>query len=210
MINDKMIESDPSIKGFITTLYKITHDKDLEHIIRFIDNGNKIEIVNLKVFTQDVLNKYFRHQRFSSFVRQLNIYGFNKINIKKRYIFENKYFKKNCPELLYYIKRKINSNKIENNIRSVDDIKQEINEVRVTLLDQKKKYEAMVEKNRELIEDNKLILLEILNTKKDIEVKIEDLLKNIMMFTSKKNEETKTNSEENNNKIVVYNNKEKP
>lgn len=95
-------------------------------------NGDSFVIVDVEKFSQTVLPKYFKHSKFTSFVRQLNFYGFRKIrsdhhesntlgvashdgdddssndgSTKKvtSVRFYHEFFQANRPELLYRIQR---------------------------------------------------------------------------------------------------------
>ena len=55
-------------------------------IVHWGDDGTTFIIEDSIKFSVTVLPKYFNHKKFSSFVRQLNMYGFNKINRQQRTI----------------------------------------------------------------------------------------------------------------------------
>ena len=61
------------------------------------------------MFSEKVLPIYFNHNNYSSFIRQLNMYGFRKENKErktKQEEYKNENFKRGHPELLQNIIRK--------------------------------------------------------------------------------------------------------
>ncbi|KAI0723874.1 hypothetical protein C8T65DRAFT_691713 [Cerioporus squamosus] len=69
-----------SVPRFLLKLYEILSDPGNEHLIKWSDAGDSFYIFNQERFAREVLGKWFKHQNFSSFVRQLNLYGFRKIS----------------------------------------------------------------------------------------------------------------------------------
>ena len=50
-----------------------------ESLIQWSENGSTVMVLDEKQFAQTVLPKYFKHNNMDSFVRQMNIYGFKKV-----------------------------------------------------------------------------------------------------------------------------------
>lgn len=58
-------------------------DAELASIIRWDKTGSFICVLSVPRLESLVLPIYFRHSKFSSFVRQLNMYGFSKCKPEK-------------------------------------------------------------------------------------------------------------------------------
>lgn len=54
-------------------------DPSTDELIRWSPSGKSIFICHSERFSQELLPRFFLHRRFSSFVRQLNMYGFHKL-----------------------------------------------------------------------------------------------------------------------------------
>ena len=86
-------------KVFLKKLNSMLNDPDNEKYIKWDEKTNAILIKNKETFSEKVLPKCFNHKNFSSFVRQLNSYGFSKKKgIKNRLMYENKNFYKNMTD----------------------------------------------------------------------------------------------------------------
>ena len=83
MINNKRtrtrMTSNNNKKSFLSKLYDILNDINYNEIISWNKEGTGIIIKNTIALCQSVLPKYYNHHNYSSFVRQLNLYGFHKI-----------------------------------------------------------------------------------------------------------------------------------
>ena len=63
------------ITQFLSNLWKMVNDLSICHIISWHSNHrNAFTVHNRDLFCSLILTKYFKHNKFSSFVRQLNIY----------------------------------------------------------------------------------------------------------------------------------------
>ncbi|OQR81481.1 HSF-type DNA-binding protein [Thraustotheca clavata] len=97
----------PEIPKFLLQLFDILEEEE-SSVIKWADDGASLQILDPGRATREILPKYFSHNNFQSFQRQLNYFGFRKWTKTKTYIctFSHPFFKKNEPDLLQYIKRK--------------------------------------------------------------------------------------------------------
>jgi heat shock transcription factor len=59
---------------FLTKTHQLVDDQTIDDVISWNDDGSTFIVWNPTVFAKDLLPKYFKHNNFSSFVRQLNTY----------------------------------------------------------------------------------------------------------------------------------------
>ncbi len=164
---------------FLERLFKILKKEENNNIIKWINNGTQILIKDPIEFSGKILPKYFNHDNYEHFIRQLNYYSFSKVkNIynSKSVIYFNEYFHKNIKfEEIKNIKRKTykyeaseeeekdNDNNIKEPILSVDqdneDDKRQIMEFKKLIKDEnfnirnnKKILEFLFKKDQEEFE----------------------------------------------------------
>lgn len=90
---------------FPRKLYEILNQQD-EIGIEWISDGTGFAITQMDVFTDVVLQGFFRHSKYSSFQRQLNLYGFRKVNKgPDTGAYAHDSFKRGSPELLRFVRR---------------------------------------------------------------------------------------------------------
>ncbi|KAG1681676.1 Heat shock factor protein [Nymphon striatum] len=108
--------------AFLMKLKKMVDDPSCDHLISWNENGKSFIIHNVTEFSQDMLPYYYKHNNYSSFVRQLNMYGFRKAldisqgNLKSNantVEFYHQLFVQNEDDCLKLIKRKVPSSKNE-------------------------------------------------------------------------------------------------
>ena len=79
MLNKKIFKLGKKRKTFLSKLYDILNNTTYKEIIYWNKEGKGIIIANVNEFSTMILPKYFRSSTYSSFVRQLNLYGYHKI-----------------------------------------------------------------------------------------------------------------------------------
>ncbi|KAJ2798505.1 Flocculation suppression protein, partial [Coemansia furcata] len=66
--------------AFVSKLYAMVADGSTDKLISWTADGDCFKVTDPSEFARIVLPAYFKHGNWPSFVRQLNMYGFHKIN----------------------------------------------------------------------------------------------------------------------------------
>ena len=90
---------------FVQKLQRMCDDPSSDALIAWSADGTKIHILDLEPFSQQLLPQYFKHNSFSSFIRQMNTYGFNKVDADG-WTFAHPHFRRDDPEAMKLIKRR--------------------------------------------------------------------------------------------------------
>ncbi|ETE61660.1 Heat shock factor protein 2, partial [Ophiophagus hannah] len=126
-------------------------------------NGQNFCILDEQRFAKELLPKYFKHNNLSSFIRQLNIYGFRKVIALENGMitsdknpaieFQHPFFKRGQFDLLANIKRKVATVRPEDLKICPDDLHKVLSEVQEMREQQNSmdiKLESMKRENKAL------------------------------------------------------------
>ncbi|KAF9423485.1 hypothetical protein BGZ94_008256 [Podila epigama] len=99
---------------FVDKLLKMVEDPSIQHLISWAKEGDMFYVYNCVKLSQYILPKFFKHNNWQSFVRQLNIYRYDReessMNRKnpetQRWQFYHPHFQREFPHLRVHIKRK--------------------------------------------------------------------------------------------------------
>ncbi|KNC98069.1 uncharacterized protein SPPG_06481 [Spizellomyces punctatus DAOM BR117] len=104
------------VASFVAKLYSLLEDPDHRRFVEWNEAGDVFVVFHTDEFAETVLPKYFKHSKFPSFVRQLNIYGFYRVSdarksphvrSKEACVFSHRYFLRGRKDLLPAIRRKV-------------------------------------------------------------------------------------------------------
>ena len=155
-------------KTFLKKLNSMLNEEKNKEYISWYKSTNKIIIKEIDEFSENILHKYFNHKNFSSFVRQLNSYNFQKEKNNKsdkNLKYENPDFHRNMSdkeienlETKIFEDKKNRNKRVQNNYINNDVIKEPIidnynefkNDLNMSLDEIKKLKERLDNLNNEI------------------------------------------------------------
>ncbi|PWZ12676.1 hypothetical protein Zm00014a_036098 [Zea mays] len=90
---------------FLTKTHQMVEERGTDEVISWAEQGRSFVVWKPVELARDLLPLHFKHCNFSSFVRQLNTYGFRKV-VPDRWEFANDNFRRGEQGLLSGIRRR--------------------------------------------------------------------------------------------------------
>ncbi|CAI9099892.1 OLC1v1036777C1 [Oldenlandia corymbosa var. corymbosa] len=188
---------------FLLKTYMLVEDPATDEIISWNNDGSAFVVWQPAEFARDLLPTLFKHSNFSSFVRQLNTYGFRKI-ATSRWEFSNDMFGKGKKDLLCEIRRRkawtnkssekrnhnhhhhhqASDNQATNHNKDTQsDEDQQSQRSSSTNSSSSHEFNVLVDENKRLKKENGFLSCELVTMKK----KCKDLLDLVALYSSNNN-----------------------
>ncbi|KAL4162602.1 hypothetical protein PRNP1_003138 [Phytophthora ramorum] len=109
------------VAPFLKSL-RLILDSENPAILRWTSDGKAFEIHDMAAMMKEVLPKYFKHSKYTSFQRQLNYFHFRKWTKSKAVVctFSNQNFQRDEPALAWRITRKKSVHSVDGNTKKTE------------------------------------------------------------------------------------------
>ncbi|CAN6652840.1 hypothetical protein TRVA0_026S00738 [Trichomonascus vanleenenianus] len=200
--------------AFVGKLWSMVNDPANQEFIRWMPDGESFQVLGREQFERMVLPRYFKHSNFASFVRQLNMYGWHKVQDVtsgamyqsaegETWQFKSPYFIRGREDLLDNIVR----NKGSKNAGSDDEEENPVGDIRL-IMDElrhiKSNQQAIGEDLLRIRKDNQLLWAENIQTRERHQ-KHAETLERIMRFLASVYGSGATGSKMLNDLVANYN-----
>ncbi|OMJ94407.1 hypothetical protein SteCoe_2460 [Stentor coeruleus] len=188
--------------SFLKNTYEILCNESICSVIRWTEDGGGFVICDIYNFTNTVLPKYFKHNNLSSFVRQLNMYGFHKTkdDDSQTLQFSHPLFQKEKKYLLKEIHRKSSDSVGNMNKEGISLLAERLQKFQSQQHTMETMLENLESQYSQVLEQNQVLISELFQSKQR-EKQIELFLQN---FAQQTKEEVQ-NMEENGDSSMLWN-----
>lgn len=172
---------------FLKNTYEILNNESLNSIIRWTEDGSSFIISDIYNFTNSVLPTFFKHKNLSSFIRQLNMYGFRKEkeDDSQTLEFTHPLFHRDKKELLKDIHRKSSETLGSLKKGEIQDLAVRLKKFQSQQVTMETMLENLETQYSQVLEQNQFLISELFQSKQR-EKQIELFLQN---FTQQAKEE---------------------
>ncbi|XP_047959107.1 heat stress transcription factor B-3 [Salvia hispanica] len=152
---------------FLLKTYMLVEDPETDDVVSWNADGTAFVVWQPAEFARDLLPTLFKHSNFSSFVRQLNTYGFHKV-ATNRWEFSNDKFRKGERDQLCEIRRrKAWYNKPQQNVQATEARPQSKDEEqRSSSTSSSSEFTTLIDENKRLKQENGVLNSELAFMKK--------------------------------------------
>ncbi|GJD11837.1 Heat stress transcription factor B-2a [Galdieria sulphuraria] len=183
---------------FLRKLLSIVEEKDIEHLCCWTKSGRSFVVWHPIRFENEVLPRYYKHSNFSSFVRQLNQYGFHKLH-PEAWEFGHPLFVRNRIDLIVRICRRPSRRlKKQTDAHQVDSLVEEVTNHNLSQCEENGKALSNAISSAMSINDNEETILEAMESLDNVQWSQEE----------EEEEEEDDDDDDNDNNNNNYNNRE--
>lgn len=144
---------------FVRNLYEMAIDNKNSRAVGFSADGLCLEVRDSKLLSSEVLHRYFKHNNVSSFIRQLNNYGFKTVpillNSSISHCFVHDCFQRDRLDLLEGVTRRNNGSETGKMTETISTLKGKELEFEQKMNQLKRVNDQLRHQNYELQEENK-------------------------------------------------------
>ncbi|KAI8145514.1 hypothetical protein BJV82DRAFT_39936 [Fennellomyces sp. T-0311] len=173
-----------NVPAFLNKLYSMVNDASTNSLIHWSKDGNSFIVEGHEEFAKQVLPRFYKHNTFASFVRQLNMYDFHKvphlqqgvlISDSKHEIWEfsNPNFQRGRPEMLVLVTRKRNRERDDDEV-SLSSIVKDIATIR--------KHQTSISNELHSIQRDNAVLWEETLTAREKHQRHQEVIAKILQF----------------------------
>ncbi|KAI9482524.1 hypothetical protein BDB00DRAFT_775412 [Zychaea mexicana] len=174
-----------NVPAFLNKLYSMVNDPTTDNLIHWSKDGNSFIVEGHEQFAKSVLPRFYKHNTFASFVRQLNMYDFHKVphlqqgvlisDAKhERWEFSNPNFQRSRPEMLVLVTRKRNRERGDEEDVSLATLVKDITAIR--------KHQTSISSELHTMQRDNAVLWEESLTAREKHQRHQDVIAKILQF----------------------------